>query len=224
MADMGFGLGAMQAWLGDARTTFHANTQMLDDLDTAIGDGDHGTNMSRGFDAALTVDFVMNNTPKLALRQIGMKLLGTIGGASGALYGTFFLTLSAAWPSELNVPTLAHALGSARDAVQARGQAEIGDKTMIDSLDAAVRSLGAESSDLPAAEALSRASDAANQATEATRDMLARRGRAALLGERSVGHVDPGAASMALLFEVTARQAAFLDAKNDHAQPLGDHS
>lgn len=224
MAHMGFGLGAMQAWLGDARTTFHANMQLLDDLDTAIGDGDHGTNMARGFDAAVTVDFVMNNTPKLALRQIGMQLLGTIGGASGALYGTFFLTLSASWPSELNAATLAHAFGSARDAVQARGRAEIGDKTMVDSLDAAVRSLSAAPSDASTADALSRAADAAKQAAEATRDMLARRGRAALLGERSVGHVDPGAASIALLFEITARQAAFLSANNDAPQTPGDHS
>lgn len=132
--------------------------------------------------------------------------------------------MSAAWPTELNAATLAQAFGSARDAVQARGRAEIGDKTMVDSLDAAVRSLSAEPSDVPTSEALSRAADAAQTAADATRDMLARRGRAALLGERSIGHVDPGAASIALLFEITARQAAFLRANNDAPQTPGDHS
>lgn len=202
---MGFGLGALQSWLGDARITFNANAQMLDELDTAIGDGDHGTNMSRGFEAAAGVDHAACNTPQLLLKQVGMQLLGTIGGASGALYGTLFLTLAAKWPAELTVPSLAAAYRAACDAVQSRGRTEVGDKTMVDPLDAAVRSLDAEAHDAPVAEALARAAQVASQAAEGTRDLLARRGRAALLGEKSIGHVDPGAASMALLVAVTAR-------------------
>ena len=205
MSAMGFGLGAMQGWLGDARTTFVANTQRLDDLDTAIGDGDHGTNMSRAFEAAASIDFASNADPGLLLRQVGMKLLGTIGGASGALYGTFFLTIAAGWPSQPNTPRMAKLFRAARDAVQSRGRAEIGDKTMVDPLDAAVKSLENEDFEAPLTESLARAAEAANASAEETRDMLARRGRAALLGEKSIGHVDPGAASMALLFDVTAR-------------------
>ncbi len=202
---MGFGLGAVQGWLSEARTTFKANAAELDALDEAIGDGDHGTNMARGFEAAANMDFATHDTPQLLLKQVGMQLLGTIGGAAGALYGSFFLSLAAQWPSEPNTPRLAKAFRGARDAVQSRGRAEVGDKTMIDALDAAVKSLDGEADETPLPEAIQRAAEAAARGRDNTRDMVARRGRAALLGERTVGHVDPGAASMALLFDITAR-------------------
>lgn len=202
---MGYGFGAIQGWLGEARTTYAANAARLDELDAAIGDGDHGTNMARGFDAAATMDFATHDTPQLLLKQVGMQLLGTIGGAAGALYGTFFLTVAAQWPTTPNTPRLAKTFRAARDAVQSRGRAEVGDKTMVDALDAAVKSMDSEDDDAPLGEALTRAAEAAKLASAETKDMVARRGRAALLGERSVGHVDPGAESAALLFEITAR-------------------
>lgn len=202
---MGFGLGAIQGWLAEVRTTYAAQTAKLDALDAAIGDGDHGTNMARGFEAAANMDFATHDTPQLLLKQVGMQLLGTIGGAAGALYGTFFLTIAANWPSEPNTPRFASSLRAARDAVQARGRAEVGDKTMVDAIDACVKSFDDEPDDAPLGEALARGAEAAHRAADATKDLVARRGRAALLGDRSVGHVDPGARSMAHLLEVTAR-------------------
>lgn len=205
MPSMATGLDAIQGWLSEAATTFAASSQHLDELDAAIGDGDHGSNMSRGMAAAATMDYAAATTPAAALRQIGMSLLGTIGGASGALYGSFFLTLAAQWPSSPSTPGIAGALRAARDGVQSRGRAEIGDKTMVDPLDAAVRSLEAADPEAPLAETIPKAAEAAAAAAEDTRDMLAKRGRAALLGERSVGHVDPGAESMAMILRLASR-------------------
>ncbi len=203
MQDMTIGLGALQGWIAEARTNLVAARAHLDALDRAIGDGDHGSNMARGFDALSTI-----STPpdaNLLLKQVGMQLLGHVGGASGALYGTFFLTLGASWPSEPNTPRVAAVLRSARDAVQSRGRAEVGDKTMVDPLDAAVKSLDAEEPDAALGEALARAAVAAARGRDATGPMLARRGRAANFGEASIGHQDPGAASMTILLESLSR-------------------
>lgn len=202
---MAFGLGAIQGWLSEARTAFNAAADRLDELDAAIGDGDHGSNMARGLEAAATMDYATCNTPPAAIKQIGMTLLGTIGGAAGTLYGTFFLTLAAQWPSQLNTPRLAALFRAARDAVQSRGRAEVGDKTMIDPLDAAVKAMEAADPEAPLAESLESAVLAAREARDATRDMVAKRGRAALLGERTVGHIDPGAESMTMVLELCLR-------------------
>lgn len=208
---MGNGLGAIQSWLSEATTAFKASARYLDELDTAIGDGDHGSNMSRGFHTAATMDYATCDTPAAALRQIGMTLLGTIGGASGTLYGTFFLTLAAQWPSKLNTARMTALLRAARDAVQARGRAEAGDKTMVDPLDAAVKAMEEAGPDAPLSESLASAVEAARQARDATRDMLAKRGRAALIGEDSIGHIDPGAESMTTIIELSRRHLSNLD-------------
>ncbi|RRD46957.1 dihydroxyacetone kinase subunit DhaL [Tessaracoccus sp. OH4464_COT-324] len=198
-------LGVIQGWLAIANTAFGANAGYLDRLDRAIGDGDHGTNMARGFSGAAELDPGSYDSPQQLLRQVGMHLLGSIGGASGALYGTFFLTLASRWSSEMNTPRLAAAMRAARDAVQARGRAEVGDKTLVDALHAAVCSLEAEDSETPIREAISRAAEAAQAASQGVRDAVAKRGRAALLGEATVGHLDPGAESMTILFQAAAR-------------------
>lgn len=197
------GLGALQGWIAEARTSFEAAAHELDALDTALGDGDHGTNMARGFRAATAIG--SPSDAALLLRQVGMQLLGTIGGASGALYGTFFLSLAAHWPSEPNTARMAKVLRSARDAVQSRGRAEVGDKTMVDPLDAAVKSMDREDAETPLGEALARAAAAAADNRDQTAALQSRQGRAAMLGERSRGHVDPGAQSMTMLLETLSR-------------------
>ncbi|HEY9012640.1 MAG TPA: dihydroxyacetone kinase subunit DhaL [Devosia sp.] len=173
-----------------------AHADELTALDSAIGDGDHGANMKRGFDAvAAEADVIAASALPDALIKIGTKLVMTVGGASGPLYGTLFLTLGkqlAARPDDY-----AGALLAAVDAVAARGKSELGQKTMLDVL-------------YPTAQALldgkSRAEilAVANREAAATRDRLAIRGRASFLGERSIGHVDPGARSSALIVEAIA--------------------
>lgn len=204
-------LSVIQGWLSEAKTAFQARASDLDALDQAIGDGDHGSNMSRGFEAASTMDYATFDTPAKAMKQIGMTLLGTIGGASGSLYGTFFLTMASQWPSRLNTPRFVAMLRAARNAVQATGRAEVGDKTMVDPLDAAVKAMEAADPDAPLVEALEAGVVAARAARDATKDMVAKRGRAALLGEQSVGHIDPGAESMTLVIELSLRHLGALD-------------
>lgn len=168
-------------------------------LDRAIGDGDHGLNMRRGFEA------VLNQLPSLtgqplpeALKAMGMTLVMTVGGASGPLYGTLFLQLGKELPAAANRQELCTALAAALTAVKLRGKSERGQKTMIDALE-------------PALEAFQQGKDpvaAALNAAEATIPMQAQRGRAAFLGERSIGHMDPGARSSALLIAAAAAVAA----------------
>ncbi|MFG3255219.1 dihydroxyacetone kinase subunit DhaL [Streptomyces sp. NPDC048172] len=174
----------------------------LTELDSAIGDADHGTNMRRGFDAvrtALAEDAPERpETPGAVLRLAGKKLVSTVGGASGPLYGTLLRRTGKALgdaPS-VSVGELAEALRTGVDAVAQLGGAAPGDKTMLDAL-------------LPAVEAMPKgldgASTAAAEGAEATVPLLARKGRASYLGERSVGHQDPGATSAALLVGALAR-------------------
>ncbi|HEX5465068.1 MAG TPA: dihydroxyacetone kinase subunit DhaL [Candidatus Limnocylindrales bacterium] len=181
----------------------HEARDELTDLDSAIGDADHGINMDRGFQAVVTILPDLRTGPPGALfKQVGMKLISTVGGASGPLYGTFFLRLGT---SLGDVPTadpaaLTAALRSGLEGVVARGKAELDDKTMVDALSPAVAALEAD------AEAdWGAALDAAAAAAAAGRDritpLVARKGRASYLGERSAGHQDPGATSMTMLIE-----------------------
>jgi dihydroxyacetone kinase-like protein len=171
-------------------------------LDQAIGDGDHGLNMKRGFEAVL-VDLDAHAARPLpeALKSVGMALVMKVGGASGPLYGTLFMTLGKALPAEPAAGDIAPAFATAIEAVKARGKSEVGQKTMLDVLAPAQAAL-AEGRD-PAA--------AAAEAAEATIPMKALRGRASFLGDRSIGHMDPGARSSALIIaaitEVLGRQA-----------------
>jgi dihydroxyacetone kinase-like protein len=171
-------------------------------LDQAIGDGDHGLNMKRGFEAVL-VDLDSHSGKPLpeALKAVGMALVMKVGGASGPLYGTLFMTLGKELPPEPTIQDVARALAVAIEAVKARGKSDLGQKTMLDVLAPAQAAL-AEGRD-PAA--------AAAEAAEATIPMKALRGRASFLGDRSIGHMDPGARSSALIIsaitEVVGRRA-----------------
>jgi phosphoenolpyruvate---glycerone phosphotransferase subunit DhaL len=169
----------------------------LTELDSAIGDGDHGANMKRGFDAvAAEAGAIAEKPVPEALKAIGTKLVMTIGGASGPLYGTLFLTLG----KELSAKPddYAGALRRAVDAVAARGKSAVGQKTMLDVLYPVADAVDAHKSK-------DEIMTVAHEAAAATRDRKALRGRASFLGDRSIGHVDPGARSSALLIEAAAR-------------------
>ena len=202
----------LDAWVRSyaARTTDqrdHLNT-----LDAAIGDADHGSNMHRGLAAAVAaLDDATPESPAALLKKVGMTLISTVGGASGPLFGTLFLRMGTALgDADPATPALmATALRAGLDGVVTRGKAVAGDKTMYDALAPAVQALDdalASATDLaPALHAAAAAGAAGRDATEA---MPARKGRASYLGERSVGHVDPGAASVVLLLETLAQLAA----------------
>lgn len=197
---------AVQDWLRDAAQIFTEKAAELNELDRAIGDGDHGTNMSRGLASALTIALDSHTPPTASLKQVGMALVSTVGGASGPLFGTFFLSVGQTWQTPSTTAGVARAVRAGLEGVMARGKAVEGDKTMVDALAAAVTSLDdSVARGLPLTEALRLGAEAAHAGAEATRSMVARRGRASYLGERSVGHLDPGAVSSALILESAAR-------------------
>ncbi len=171
-------------------------------LDQAIGDGDHGLNMKRGFEAVLADrDGLAAKPLPEALKAAGMTLVMKVGGASGPLYGTLFMALGKSLPGEPSRDDLVRAFAAAIEAVKARGKSDVGQKTMLDVLE-------------PARAALAGGGDVAASAAaaaEATIPMKALRGRASFLGDRSIGHMDPGARSSALMIaaivEVLGRRA-----------------
>jgi phosphoenolpyruvate---glycerone phosphotransferase subunit DhaL len=180
----------------------------LTELDSAIGDADHGINMDRGMQAAIAkLDAVPTADLGTLFKTVGMTLVSTIGGASGPLYGTLFLRLgvATAGEEELAPDDWQVALADAVVGVQARGKAEPGDKTMIDALVPARNAFGeALVSGASFAEALRRSAEAGRAGMEATIPLVARKGRASYLGERSAGHQDPGATSSYLLLQAAA--------------------
>ena len=197
------------AWLKTFAATIAENKQYLTELDSAIGDADHGINMDRGFQAVLgKLDAAAPGDDIGALfKTVGMTLVSTVGGAGGPLYGTLFLQFGAAigGKTELTAEDWSAGLDSAVSGVQARGKAELGDKTMLDALIPARDAFAdavADGAELPAA--LRRSADAAEQGMTATIPLVARKGRASYLGERSAGHQDPGATSSALLLRTAA--------------------
>jgi phosphoenolpyruvate---glycerone phosphotransferase subunit DhaL len=176
--------------------TVIADTDRLTTLDQAIGDGDHGLNMKRGFEAVLAdLDGLSRKSLPDAVKAIGTHLVMKVGGASGPLYGTLFLTLGKELPVEAGLADLAKAFGAAFEAVKARGKSDTGQKTMLDVL-APVRDALAAS---PSPQLGDRIKKVATEAAEATVSMKAIRGRASFLGDRSIGHMDPGACSSALM-------------------------
>jgi dihydroxyacetone kinase-like protein len=181
----------------------------LTDLDAAIGDGDHGINMDRGMQAVVTkLDGVPGGDIGALLKTVGMTLVSTVGGAGGPLYGTLFLQLGAATAGkeEITLQDWTAAVRAAVQGVQARGKAELQDKTMIDALLPAADALDAAVEDGASfADALKRSAEAANEGMLATIPLVARKGRASYLGERSAGHQDPGATSSHLLLDIAAR-------------------
>lgn len=176
------------------------HAEELSELDRAIGDGDHGLNMKRGFEAVLAdLDGLVDKPLPDLLKGLGMHLVMKVGGASGPLYGTLFLTLSKELPADPSLADAARAFAAAIAAVKARGKSDVGQKTMLDVLAPTQITLAEGGADLPR-----RLSETAQRAAVATGPMRAVRGRASFLGERSIGHVDPGARSSALLLTAVA--------------------
>ncbi|MFC8265956.1 dihydroxyacetone kinase subunit DhaL [Streptomyces cinereoruber] len=196
-----FGAEFLARWLAAVAGSVDREADRLAELDAAIGDADHGANLKRGFAAvAETLAKEPPGTPGAVLTTAGRQLISTVGGASGPLYGTLLRSAGKALGDEERVgrERLAEAFGAGVEAVARLGGAQVGDKTMLDAL-------------VPAAEALRESFAAARAAAEegalATVPLRARKGRASYLGERSVGHQDPGATSSALLFAALADTA-----------------
>ena len=202
-------VGLLRRWLSGFADDVADHRDELTRLDSAIGDADHGANLDRGMAAVVAaLDKAPPTTPAALFKSTGMTLVSTVGGASGPLYGTLFLRMSASAGEQetLDAAGFGAALRAGLGGVVARGKAEAGDKTMFDALapacdayDAAV----AEGAGLTGA--LAAAAQAAEAGRDATTPLLARKGRASYLGERSVGHQDPGATSAALLIVAAAR-------------------
>ncbi len=205
----GFDAVALRRFVDLFADRLHERREELKELDSAIGDADHGINMDRGFTA------VRAKLPDLAgadlgatAKAVGMTLISTVGGASGPLYGTFFLRLATAFGDRASVEAaeLGEALRAGLDGVRLRGKAELDDKTMVDAMAPAV-----DAFDAATADGIARALDAAAAAAAEGRDritpLIARKGRASYLGERSANHQDPGATSTTILFE-SLRDAA----------------
>ncbi|MEI5676889.1 dihydroxyacetone kinase subunit L [Mesorhizobium sp. CGMCC 1.15528] len=178
-----------------------AHAEELTALDQAIGDGDHGLNMKRGFEAVRAdADQIAAKPLPEALKAIGTKLVMTVGGASGPLFGTMFLALGKELPAELDRAGFATAFGKAIEAVAARGKSEVGQKTMLDVLYPVQATMAAGASGVEIVAA-------ADAAAEKTVPMKASRGRASFLGDRSIDHMDPGARSVALLVRAVVETA-----------------
>lgn len=193
----------LSRWFDRAADALTAEADLLTELDSAIGDADHGTNMTRGFDAVR--ESVLTSAPadvQGLLKAVGMTLVTKVGGASGSLYGTFFLDMSRNTPAtgEIRAGELETALQAGLAGVIGRGHAHVGDKTMVDALEPAINAFSlALARGIDVAEASRAAASAAREGRDSTGPLLARKGRASYLGDRSVGHVDPGSASATIL-------------------------
>lgn len=183
----------------------------LTELDNAIGDGDHGINLARGFDAVQEkLPDLENQDIGAILKGVGTTLVSTVGGASGPLYGTAFMKAGAACKglAELDGASFQKAFEAAIGGIKMRGKSEEGEKTMLDALCPAFRAYSEKiEAGLPLKTALESAAIAAENGLAHTSDIIATKGRASYLGERSLGHVDPGAASSALMLKVFAENA-----------------
>jgi dihydroxyacetone kinase-like protein len=196
----------IEAWLRLCAELFIQYKDELTDLDAKIGDADHGANMARGFTAVPPkLDVLVDKSIGSLFRTCAMTLISQIGGASGPLYGTFFLQASrpANGKTTLSHEELCQCFDAGLTGVVNLGKAVLGDKTMVDALTPALAALHPKNGD-SLEDAVARAATAAREASEATIPLIARKGRASYLGERSVGHKDPGAASSALLIEALA--------------------
>lgn len=192
-------------WLQQFATAIAQNKNYLTQLDAAIGDADHGINMDRGFKKVLTqLPNVATQDISSILKTVSMTLISSVGGASGPLYGTFFLRASSAvaGKQELSAEDMVNLLQAGLDGVLQRGKAQLGDKTMLDALSPAVATFAqviSEGRSTP--EAMQQAVAAAEQGMKATIPMLAKKGRASYLGDRSINHQDPGATSVYLMLK-----------------------
>ncbi len=200
--------GQVTDWIRAFAAVIAENREYLTELDSAIGDADHGINMNRGMQAVVgKLDAGPQTDVGALLKTVGMTLVSTVGGASGPLYGTLFLQMgsSAAGKSELSAEDWSAALSAGLTGVRNRGKAEPGDKTMIDALTPGLDALNAALAEgATVNEALQRSAAAAHSGMEATIPLVARKGRASYLGERSANHQDPGATSSWLLLRTAA--------------------
>lgn len=203
---------AFRAWVHEAARLISAEAEQLTRLDAAIGDGDHGINLRRGFQAAdEMLDKAEAETPGAVLQTVGRALISKTGGASGPLYGTAFRQAgkSLADVTEADAAKLGSALEAAFNGIQQLGAAHEGDKTMLDALGPAVTAYQvAVEGGADIAGATRAAAEAAERGLQETVPMLARKGRASYLGERTIGHQDPGAASTVLILRALATVAA----------------
>jgi dihydroxyacetone kinase-like protein len=198
---------AIEEWMKRFAAEMAENRAYLTKLDGAIGDGDHGTNMDRGMKKVLEkLEASDGDDIGASLKTVGMALVSSVGGAAGPLYGTLFLQMgqATAGKSDLDLPGFTAALDAGVQGVVKRGKAEPGDKTMLDALGPALEVLREAGDDADVAGALGRAAEAAREGMEATVPLVARKGRASYLGERSAGHQDPGATSSHLLLKTVA--------------------
>jgi phosphoenolpyruvate---glycerone phosphotransferase subunit DhaL len=196
------------AWITLLAQVLHDEKEHLTALDSAIGDADHGINMDRGFQAVVAkLPTYPQDDVGAILKGAGMTLMSTVGGASGPLYGSFFLQLgnATAGKADVDLAELVTGIDNGITRVQGLGKAEAGDKTMLEALLPAQAALHrAVDEGASPADAMRAAAAAADEGVQATIPLVARKGRASYLGERSAGHQDPGATSAALLFEAAA--------------------
>ena len=205
-------LAQLAAWVRAFAALIEQNAQYLTELDSAIGDADHGTNMKRGMKAVVeSLDSTTPETADALFKQVGMKLVSAVGGASGPLYGTLFLRMgvSLGAVADTSPQDFAAALRAGLDGVVARGKAQLEDKTMVDALTPAVEALErALAAGSPLQEGLAATVSAAEKGRDSVTPLVARKGRASYLGERSAGHQDPGATSTTLLLQAAADSLA----------------
>ena len=204
-------MGSTQAALDVVRemaAAMEENRRYLTKLDSEIGDGDHGNNMHRGFQAALErLDGADPSTPADVLKIVSMALVSKVGGAAGPLYGTAFLRASTALQDrdEVSAEGAAETLEAALGGIRQRGKAEAGDKTIVDALEPAVEAAKGAASDGSVAGVFRAGAEAAKEGAESTVPLTARKGRASYLGDRAQGHQDPGATSTYYLLDAAAR-------------------
>jgi phosphoenolpyruvate---glycerone phosphotransferase subunit DhaL len=199
---------ATRAVVEEMAAAMEENRRRLTKLDSEIGDGDHGNNMHRGFQAALErLNAADPSTPADVLKAVSMALISKVGGAAGPLYGTAFLRASTALGSkeEVSADDATEALEAALGGIKQRGKAEVGDKTIVDALEPAAEAAKEAAGEGSVAAVLRAAAGAAEEGAESTVPMTARRGRASYLGARAQGHQDPGATSTYLLLDAAAR-------------------
>jgi dihydroxyacetone kinase-like protein len=196
------------AWILECARVLAANRNYLTALDAAIGDADHGANMSRGFEAVVEkLAREPSYNPAAVFRLAGMTLMATVGGASGPLYGTFFVRMAKACEgkADLGLGDWADAVAAGVEGIVFRGRAEPGDKTMLDALlPARDALLAAAAAGAELTSGLESAASSAEEGMRATTPMVAKKGRASYLGDRSAGHQDPGATSAYLLVKAAA--------------------
>ena len=195
-------------WINAFATVIHTQKDYLTELDSAIGDADHGENMDRGMQAVLLkLPGVVDKDIGAILKTVAMTLISTVGGASGPLYGTLFLEMakSTTGKTELTLDEWVVAMEGGINGVIMRGKAQVGDKTMVDALNPALTALkAAAANNIPLKTALQNAAEAARVGRDSITPLVARKGRASYLGERSVNHQDPGATSTHFLLKSAA--------------------